>query len=333
MHIGMHGGVLWLERNSRLELRHAGLQNADGGGTRGQGGATDDLAVVGTWCSAADVTQHTIASPRKSGRDEQPADRRRPVTRSQSSKAAGAPSADSQGAAGTASAHKLQIVDARFCIAASAPPAGSPRKCSAPVISVLHTDGAPASPETQVKVIVYPLPSPGRGYLALRCSIPLDGAAAGCATATAEGPGEAALHANACHANAASSGVSSAASTGATSVGNLPHCNSSAQSHLPAVRSALEGVIQRMNHAAYALSALHSDLGARWAHPASKRVGMTIAVLGSAAAAADLDEQLQSDAHNGQPPLAGQRLLRRALRGSALLAEVSRRVAILRKGA
>ena len=307
----------------KIHTIRAGARSAASGSSIGYDGPADELVVVGTWHNQSDT-----ASGREGERSL--GHRRRPVTRSQSSSSAATPSGAKQSAAWAATVSQRGNANARLFITAHAPTDSSAQRRATPAIGVCQPDGAPAPAGTRLKVILYPLPRPGRGYLALHSPVLPDREAAGDAGASAASRASTVGQTGARGGAPAAAGGSSAAGTGAVS-GQQPDCGSAtASGEAPAQQSPLADVIRRMNSAAYALAAPHGEPQAAGLHSRSRCVCIAVAVLCSAAAGAGVSKELQPRAKHAAPR---QGLRRHALRSSALLAEVSRRGACLRQGA
>lgn len=304
-----------------------GALSADSGGVSA---VSDALLVVGTWHNQTDAP---AASGTDSGRCLE--HRRRPVTRSQSSdSAADAQSAAKRSAAQIATAKELRSADAVFSITAHAPPDGNAQWQAAPAISVCHSDGAPAPSGTRLKVILYPLPRPGHGYLALRWPIIPDAGPAGDAITGAAPRPSIVARTDACGgATAAGDSVPEAPSTEASGGQRAEHGSGGALQPTAAPWTRLEKVIKYMNRAAHALAALKGELRTQGSARHSAYVDIVLNILCTAAVGAGDTTHLQPKAGDDLPRGAGQRLLRHALRGSALLQDVARRYAMLRKGA
>ena len=292
--------------------------------------------MVGVWRGLTGASKGAIDAQKSDLRYDEHDHGHRPVTRSQSSKSAGAPWAQQQGAVRHADGQTLSDTGPRFVITASAQPDVGPRLHSAPLISVSGPDGAPTPPGCRVKVILYPLARPGRGYLSLRCFISSSArrtydtaaAAADCRAAAATHPETRSK------AQLVSSSGPPAASTHSVSGQQQRRGNDGGLGQSAAVRTALQTVVNCMNCAAYALAALQSgEMPASQLRPHSRWADIITAALCSGAAGAGLYEHVQPEAWDGPPREAGRGLLRGALRRSALLAEISRRLAILRRGA
>lgn len=286
--------------------------------------------MIGTWLNQTDATE-TASGPKGEPYLEH---RRRPVTRSQSSTSAATPSAAKQSAARTANGPELQSADALFSITAYAPPDGNTQRHIMPAISACHADGAPAPSGTRLKVILYPLPRPGHGYLSLRWPVSPDAGAAGDAPACTAPRASIVAQTGACgDATAPGDSVAAAPSSGASSGQQAEHGSGGASDQTTAQQTRLEQVIQHMNRAAYALTAVKVE--PRTQEPATqyKWLDVVMTVLCSAAGGAGEKQTVQPKGVDDPPRGAGQKLLRRALRGSAMLQEVSRRHALLREGA
>ena len=311
-------------------MKHAGARSADSGGSHGSHDQLDELVVVGTWHILQDAAD--TEPGRESGRylDH----RRRPVTRSQSSSSAETPSAARRSPAQAAAAQKLCSADALFFVTAHAPADGSARRRTTPAISVCHSDGAPTASETRLKVILYPLPRPGRGYLALRCPVPVADGTRAAAAADAARRADAVPHVGLCG-GATAAGDSSAAASGiASSSGQQAERGSASPGGEAAARQTrLESVLMHVNCAAYALAVLRGSARTQSHVTHSSWVDVVTKMLCSAAVGAGDVGAVQPEAGDVPPHGAGQRLLQLTLRSSAFLKEVCRRGAMLRKGA
>ena len=217
----------------------------------------------------------------------------------------------------------------RAAASASSAAARSPRR-GLPTVRICDARGPLLPATTRVKVILYPLPGPGRGYLALQSQRTRD-AAAGHGREAAGGlvGYSAELSKRSADATADAPSVPAAGSgrNVATHAGN-------AESEPLAAPSPLELAIQRMNSAAAFMAALEpSERPARRQQHDSGWAGIQTAFLCSAAAGGGLYGPTPACRDN-QPPATPQliRLLGRAVRGSALLAEISRRAALIRTG-
>ena len=290
------------------------------------------LSVIGTWLESPNAQQF-VNPPAATVRHQEGA-RRRPVTRSQASKDA-ASAAPAASAATHEDGRRVKgqddaAADARFHVTASpiatSVGATSTRRC-VPVIRVSDASGAPAPATTRVKVIVYPLPSPNHGYLALRSPSPREvaatrgkEAAGGLAWGGADGRNRS---------DGATVGVANQPAKLAINQ-TTAAAPTDDTSHSTGGPTPLELAIRQMNCAAAAMAAL--DGCERRETRRLRRgwwAGALTAFLCSSAAgsgrpmAAVRDKEALGVARN---------LLEHAISASALLTEVSRRVGLVRRG-